>query len=544
MSEPFAIARTEAGTEIVFRPALANRHGLITGATGTGKTVTLQMLTDHFSRLGVPVFLADVKGDLSGLAAAGSATPKMKERLQRTGLAEPPWSPNPVVFWDVFGRRGFPLRATISDLGPLMLGRLFNLNPTQQGVLALVFKIADDNGLLLLDLKDLRAMLTYVGNNAQQFRTNYGNISTASIGAIQRSLLELDQQGGTVFFGEPMLNIDDLLQTGPGGRGLVHVLSAEELIRSPKVYATFLLWLLSELFEQLPEVGDPDKPNLVFFFDEAHLLFEDAPEPLIAKIEQVVRLIRSKGVGVYFVTQNPADVPEIVLGQLGNRVQHALRAFTPRDQKAVRTAAETLRPNPKIDTVSAITELAVGEALVSLLDDRGSPTVTERAWIAPPASRIGPISDAEREAVQKANVALYGGYEKVVDRESAYEKLKGRTATRTAAGSSDDAQTDSAQPSSADRPSRSQPWADAPPPPSSRAQSEPWQTPAPTAGGSDTASAITGALSDFIFGSTGPRGGHRDGVVQAASKSMARSVGSGIGRAILRGALGSILRQR
>src|SRR5262249_3041722 len=331
-----------------------------------------------------------------------------------------------------FGKRGFPLRATISDLGPLLIGRLFNLNPTQQGVLALVFRIADDRGLLLLDLKDLRAMLTDVGNDAKRYRTEYGNISTASIGAIQRSLLEVEQQGGSAFFGEPMLNVDDLLQTDARGRGTVHVLSAEELIRAPKVYATFLLWLLSELFEQLPEVGDPDKPILVFFFDEAHLLFDDAPEALIEKIEQVVRLIRSKGVGVYFVTQNPADVPETVLGQLGNRVQHALRAFTPRDQKAVKVAAETLRPNPAIDTARAISELAVGEALVSLLDEHGSPTITERAWILPPASQIGPVSDAERKATHEANKAFYGEYEQTIDRESAYERLTGRTASRAA----------------------------------------------------------------------------------------------------------------
>jgi len=564
LSEPFLIARTDAGDEVMFRPALANRHGLITGATGTGKTVTLQVLTDHFSGIGVPVFLADVKGDLSGLAAAGTATSKMTERLGHTGLAAPEWIANPVVFWDVFGRRGFRLRATISDLGPLLLGRLFNLNPTQQGVLALVFKIADDNGLLLLDLKDLRAMLQHVGDNAKQFRTEYGNVSTASIGAIQRSLLEVEQQGGTMFFGEPMLNIDDLLQTDARGRGVVHVLAAEELVRSPKVYATFLLWLLSELFEQLPEVGDPDKPKLVFFFDEAHLLFDDAPQLLVDKIEQVVRLIRSKGVGVYFVTQNPADVPETVLGQLGNRVQHALRAFTPRDQKAVRTAADTLRPNPLLDTARAITELAVGEALVSLLDDKGSPTITERAWIAPPASRIGPITDAERAANREQNVPIYGEYEETIDRDSAYEKLKGRTATRVAVVPSRKSQVSSQEsqvssqesqvpsresqvPSresqeSAASHTRSEPWADAAPqPPSSPSRSEPWTRTA-DAGNSD--SGIGGALSDFLFGRTGPRGGHYDGALEAAGKSAARSVGSGIGRAILRGALGSIMGRR
>ncbi|HKB10911.1 MAG TPA: helicase HerA-like domain-containing protein [Vicinamibacterales bacterium] len=566
MSEPFAIAKTARGDEVFFRPALANRHGLITGATGTGKTVTLQMLTDHFSSLGVPVFLADVKGDLSGLAAAGSATAKLKERLQRTGIAEPHWAADPVVFWDVFGKRGFPLRATISDLGPLLIGRLFNLNPTQQGVLALVFRIADDRGLLLLDLKDLRAMLTDVGNDAKRYRTEYGNISTASIGAIQRSLLEVEQQGGSAFFGEPMLNVDDLLQTDARGRGTVHVLSAEELIRAPKVYATFLLWLLSELFEQLPEVGDPDKPILVFFFDEAHLLFDDAPEALIEKIEQVVRLIRSKGVGVYFVTQNPADVPETVLGQLGNRVQHALRAFTPRDQKAVKVAAETLRPNPAIDTARAISELAVGEALVSLLDEHGSPTITERAWILPPASQIGPVSDAERKATHEANKAFYGEYEQTIDRESAYERLTGRTASRAAsvsapaaagapASSTGAGVPDAAAPTEVaaqagppplppgPRKQKAEPRVEtAPEPPSAPQRSEPWAQSQGGQAGSE--SGLTGALSDFLFGRTGPRGGHYDGVLEAAGKSAARSMGSGIGRAILRGALGSIVRSR
>ena len=496
----FAIARTAAREDVLFRPALANRHGLITGATGTGKTVTLQVLADHFSALGVPVFLADVKGDLSGLAASGAATPKIEERLARTGIAAPQWSANPVVFWDVFGRRGFPLRATISDMGPLLLGRLFNLNPTQQGVLALVFKVADDRGLLLLDLKDLRAMLQEVGNTAKDVRTSYGNVSTTSIGAIQRALLEVEQQGGDAFFGEPMLNVDDLLQTSGDGRGIVNVLAAEELIRAPKVYVTFLLWILSELFEHLPEVGDPEKPTLVFFFDEAHLLFTDAPAPLLEKVEQVVRLIRSKGVGVYFVTQSPADVPEVVLGQLGNRVQHALRAFTPRDQKAVKTAADTLRPNPKLDMSRAITELGVGEALVSLLDEKGSPTITERAWMAPPASRIGPISDGERTEVQNAKTAIYGHYAQAVDRESAYEKLKARTS---------DKQTDVRTIESG--------------------------------GAAPPASDLSTTVTNILFGSTGPRGGHHDGLLDAAAKSAARSLGSGVGRAIIRGALGSIL---
>ena len=509
MAEPFVIARTADGNDITFIPAMGNRHGLITGATGTGKTISLQVLADHFSQLGVPVFLADVKGDLSGVAAAGSASPKLKERLASTGIAEPAWSANPVVFWDVFGKRGFPVRATVSDIGPLLLGRLFDLNATQQGVLALVFKVADDNGMLLLDLKDLRAMLQYVGDNAKQFTTNYGNVSAASIGAIQRSLLEIEQQGGERFFGEPMLNIDDLLQTEKG-RGVVNVLVADELVRQPKLYATFLLWMLSELFEHLPEVGDPEKPSLVFFFDEAHLLFNDAPAALIEKVEQVVRLIRSKGVGVYFVTQSPADVPDNVLGQLGNRVQHALRAFTPRDQKAVKTAAQTLRANPKVDIEKAIMELAVGEALVSTLDPKGTPQITWRAWMVPPCSQIGPITDAARDQIRKSKQSMYGEYEKTVDRESAYEKLTARTVAKGRA---------------------------APAQAGGDAAEQPPQAPAP----GSTMTDLAGTLAGVLFGTTGPRGGHHDGLINSAAKSAARSVGSGVGRAILRGALGSIL---
>ena len=513
MTEPFVIARTGDGADVVFRPQLANRHGLVTGATGTGKTVTLQVLAEHFSRIGVPVFMADVKGDLSGIAAAGAMSPKLAERLKATGLEAPAWAASPVALWDVFGKRGVPVRATVSDLGPLLLGRLFGLNATQQGVLAIVFKVADDNALPLLDLKDLRAMLQFVGDNASQFTTGYGNISAASIGAIQRSLLEIEQQGGSQFFGEPMLDIDDLMQTDSQGRGMVNILAADELIRSPKLYATFLLWMLSELFERLPEVGDPDKPALVFFFDEAHFLFTDAPQALLDQIEQVVRLIRSKGVGVYFVTQSPADIPDIVLGQLGNRVQHALRAFTPRDQKAVKVAAETLRSNPKLDVTKAITELAVGEALVSMLDAKGSPSVTERAWIVPPASRIGPITDAERAAVRAQTRSLYGHYDETIDRESAYEKLKARTVGTEPAG-----------PAGAGR---------------AGGAGEAGQ--AGQTGGPSIGSTVTDALSAILLGTTGPRGGRHDGLVQSAAKSAARSVGSGLGRAILRGALGSIL---
>src|SRR5881394_474614 len=411
MPDPLPIARNSDG-ELALLPALANRHGLITGATGTGKTVTLQVMAERFSGIGVPVFMADVKGDLAGISQPGAPSDKLTARLKAIGAATPTFAACPVVLWDVFGEQGHPIRATVSDLGPLLLSRVLNLNDTQAGVLALVFKVADDGGLLLLDLKDLRAMLQYVGDNAQQFQTNYGNVSAASIGAIQRGLLALEQQGAEKFIGEPMLNVDDLLQTS-GGKGVVNILAADKLMNSPKLYSTMLLWLLSELYERLPEIGDPDKPKLVFFFDEAHLLFDDAPKILLDKIEQVVRLIRSKGVGVYFVTQNPRDVPDTVLGQLGNRVQHALRAFTPRDQKAIKAAAETMRANPQLDTEKAITELAVGEGLISFLDERGRPNVVERAYVLPPASRIGPISPEERRTVMASSL-VKGIYEQAV----------------------------------------------------------------------------------------------------------------------------------
>jgi DNA helicase HerA-like ATPase len=404
---------------------MANRHGLIAGATGTGKTVSLRVVAENFSSIGVPVFMADVKGDLSGMARPGQDNPKINERVQKLGLTGFQFADYPTVFWDLYGEHGHPVRTTISDMGPLLISRLLNLNDTQGGVLNLVFKIADDNGMLLLDLKDLRAMLQHVGDNAAQFKTQYGNVSAASIGAIQRGLLELEGQGGDRFFGEPALDLDDLMQTDNQGRGVINILVADKLINAPKLYATFLLWMLSELFERLPEVGDPEKPKLAFFFDEAHLLFNDAPKVLLEKIEQVIRLIRSKGVGVYFVTQNPLDVPDIVLGQLGNRVQHALRAFTPRDQKAVKAAAQTFRQNKDLDVESAITELGVGEALVSLLSDKGQPTVVDRALIYPPKSQLPPLTPAERDQVIKQS-AFYGHYEKVVDRESAYEMLKTR----------------------------------------------------------------------------------------------------------------------
>ena len=415
----------KGANDVAILPKMANRHGLIAGATGTGKTVTLRVLAEQFSRIGVPVFMADVKGDCSGMAVPGGDRPEPKERAQQLGLDEFAFAGCPTVFWDVFGQQGHPVRATVSEMGPLLLGRILDLNDVQSGVLTLIFKIADDNGLLLLDLKDLRAMTQFAGENAATFKTEYGNISAASTGAIQRGLVALEEQGAVAFFGEPALDLNDLIQTGPGGRGVINILAADKLMQSPKLYATFLLWMLAELYENLPEVGDPDKPKLVFFFDEAHLLFDDAPKALEDKIEQVVRLIRSKGVGVYFVTQNPLDVPETVLGQLGNRVQHALRAFTPRDQKAVRSAAETFRSSPGLDVTKAITELGVGEALVSVLDAKGSPTPVERALIFPPHSRLTPLTPDERAGIIKASV-LYGHYEKTIDRESAYEMLKAR----------------------------------------------------------------------------------------------------------------------
>ena len=404
MADPLLVARAKKN-DVSLLPALANRHGCVTGATGTGKTVTLQRLAEGFSSIGVPVFLADVKGDLSGLAAPGAHSPKFDERLQLLGLEAPEFAANPVTLWDVWGEQGHPVRATISDLGPLLLARLLNLNETQEGVLSIAFKVADDNGLLLLDSKDLRALLSFVADNQASIKTQYGNVSAASVGAIQRALTQIEQQGGDRFFGEPMLDVHDLLQTDASGRGVINILAADKLLQTPRVYASFLLWLLAELFEQLPEAGDLEKPKLVFFFDEAHLLFKEAPKALLEKIEQVVRLIRSKGVGVYFVTQSPLDIPDAVLGQLGNRVQHALRAFTPRDQKAVKAVADTLRANPELDVRSAITELAVGEALVSFLDAQGTPGITERALIGPPASRIGPITPQERAALMRAIAA-------------------------------------------------------------------------------------------------------------------------------------------
>ena len=503
MAEPLTLAYAN-GRPISLLPALANRHGLITGATGTGKTVTLQVMAEGFSRLGVPVFLADVKGDLAGLGAAGTPSTKLDARLAQLGIPAPAFSPCPVLCWDLFAEQGHPVRATVSDMGPLLLARLLGLNDTQSGVLELVFKVADDEGLLLLDLKDLRAMVQFAGENAKLLTTRYGNVSTASVGAILRNLLTLESAGGDHFFGEPMLDIQDLLQTDAAGHGHINVLAAARLTQSSRLYACFLLWLLSELFEQLPEVGDPDKPVLVFFFDEAHLLFNDAPKALLEKIELVVRLIRSKGVGIYFVTQSPADIPDSVLGQLGNRVQHALRAFTPSDQKAVRIAANTLRANPTFDAAGIITELGVGEALVSLLDEKGRPSVVERALIAPPASRIGPLNEAERQALLRGSL-LYGRYESTEDHDSAFERLNGQAVTKD-------------QTVAQEKPTMAPAQADAP-----------------------TEEGLLDALSDMLFGRTGPRGGQHDGVVQTAAKSVARTLGNEVGRQLVRGVLGSLL---
>ncbi len=476
MTQNLLVAKGKS--DLFILPKMANRHGLIAGATGTGKTVTLQILAENFSRIGVPVFMSDVKGDLSGISKPGQEHPKITERINTIGITDFCFGGNPVTFWDVFGKQGHPIRTTISEMGPLLLSRLLNLNDTQTGVLTLIFKIADDDGLLLLDLKDLRSILQYAGENATIFTTEYGRISTASVGAIQRKLLTLEDQGGDIFFGEPALNLDDFLQTDENGNGIINILAADKLMGSPRVYATFLLWLLSELFEQLPEAGDPEKPKLVFFFDEAHLLFDNAPKALQEKIEQVARLIRSKGVGVYFVSQNPLDIPDEVLGQLGNRIQHALRAYTPRDQKAVKAAAQTFRTNPKLDTETVITELGVGEALISFLDGKGRPNIVERALVRPPFSQIGPIEPKERKRIIQSSL-VYGFYEKSVDRESAYERLKKRAE-----------QTPKPAPASKKKPGRK-----------------------------------------------------RQGIVETMAKSAARSIGSQIATQLMRGILGSFLKK-
>ena len=485
-----AIMVAKSDQEIFLHPGMANRHGLVAGATGTGKTVTLQVIAERFSAIGVPCFMADVKGDLAGISRPGEAKPKIADRIKLLKLGEYSFHGSPVTFWDLFGEQGHPVRATISEMGPLLFSRLLNLNETQAGVLTIVFKIADDNGLLLLDLKDLRSMLDYVGTNASMFKTEYGNVSAASIGAIQRGLLTLEEQGAKKFFGEPALDLDDLIQTDAKGMGVINILAADRLMQSPMLYATFLLWMLSELYEHLPEVGDLEKPKLVFFFDEAHLLFSDAPSVLLQKIEQVIRLVRSKGVGVYFVTQNPLDIPDIVLGQLGNRVQHALRAFTPRDQKAVRAAAETFRSNPKLNVEKTIGELGVGEALVSMLDIKGTPGMVERAFVVPPHSQIGPITPDERNRLINSSL-LYGHYEQSVDRESASEMLQARAAKK---------------------------MAETPPNPVPTQPSGPFGTP----------------------GRQAPQGRQRETIVEAMAKSAMRAAGTQIGRQIIRGVLGSI----
>ena len=492
MTEPLAVAQTATQT-LAILPAMANRHGLIAGATGTGKTITLQTLAEAFSSIGVPVFMADVKGDLSGISQAGGGNAKVEARAAELGLGPMEYAGAPTLFWDVFGKSGHPLRSTVSEMGPLLLARMLNLNEVQSGVLTAAFKIADDNGWLLLDLKDLRALLQHASENASELAAEYGSISAASVGAIQRGLLQLEHEGGENLFGEPALNFDDLLQTD-NGKGVVNILAAETLYNSPRLYATLLLWLLSELFENLPEAGDLDKPKLVFFFDEAHLLFNDAPAALLQKIEQVVRLIRSKGVGVYFVSQNPLDIPDVILGQLGNRVQHALRAFTPRDQKAVKAAAETFRANPGVDVEQAITELGVGEALVSFLDAKGTPVPVERAFIRPPLSQVGPASaEQRRESIE--NSVLYGHYENSVDRESAYEILKGRAEQAR---------------------------------PAERSGAE-------QGGGFDWGEVFLGG------GGKSRRRSSSQSVLEAAAKSAARSIGQEVGKQIIRGVLGSLL---
>lgn len=499
MAEPLVIAKNSS-IECALLPALANRHGLITGATGTGKTVTLQTLAERFSKIGVPVFMADVKGDLTGISQAGSIAGKMADILKERDIELPEPLACPTTLWDVFGEQGHPVRATVSDMGPLLLGRMLNLNDTQSGVLNLVFKIADDNAMLLLDLKDLRAMLHYVGENASEFTTKYGNVSAASVGAIQRGLMQIETQGGTKFFGEPMLNINDFMQTDSAGHGMVNILAADKLMNSPRLYATFLLWMLSELFEQLPEIGDPEKPKLVFFFDEAHLLFNEAPKALIERIELVVRLVRSKGVGVYFVTQNPLDIPDSVLAQLGNRVQHALRAYTPRDQKAVKATAQTMRQKPGLDIEAAITELAVGEALVSFLDDKGRPSVTERVYVLPPGSQIGTITPQQRQQLLQDSLVA-GVYEKEIDRTSAYEMLQARAGA---------------------------------------AASQANTAPNGGAAGASAFGGVLGGLNDMLFGSTGPRGAKHDGLAQSMAKSAVRTMGTTVGREIIRGVLGTL----
>jgi len=487
--------------QVPLQPKYANRHGLIAGATGTGKTVTLQILAEGFSRIGVPVFMADIKGDLSGISQAGSEHPKVEERVKEIGIDDFAYDANSCVFWDLYGDKGHPIRATISDMGPTLLSQLLGLNDTQTGIMSVVFRFADDEGLLLLDLKDLTTTLKFIGDNAKQFKSDYGNISSSSVGAIQRKLIELEESGADNFFGEPQLDLWDLMKTDSNGHGIINILAADKLMMEPKLYATFLLWLISELFEDLPEVGDQDKPRLVFFFDEAHLLFDDAPKALVDKVETVVRLIRSKGVGIYFITQSPLDIPEDVLGQLGNRVQHALRAFTPKDKKAVKATAQTMRANPSFDSETAMMELGVGEALVSTLGEDGIPSIVELTTVRPPVSRLGPATDAERAKVIKASPHI-GKYDEEVDRESAHEKLQARVET--------------IEPPKDDAPKLTQ---------------------FPTAAQKATEKAAAKAPAK-------PKGRQRQSVSEALTKSVVRSMGSSIGREISRGILGGILGTR
>jgi DNA helicase HerA-like ATPase len=495
MAEPILVAKKDSSPDSGFYllPQMANRHGVITGATGTGKTVTLQRIAEGFSKIGVPVFMADIKGDLTGVTQPGGGNAKIDARNEQLGIT-PEFEQFPATLWDVFGKQGHPLRATVSEMGPLLIARLLQLNDTQAGVLQIAFKYADDNGLLLLDLKDLQALMQFVGTNAKELTLQYGNVSAASVGAIQRGLLQLDQQGGHLFFGEPAVSLDDFMQSADG-KGVLNLLAADELINSPKLYSTFLLWLLSELFESLPEAGDLEKPKLVFFFDEAHLLFNDAPPALVEKIEQVVRLIRSKGVGVYFVTQNPADIPEKVLAQLGNRVQHALRAYTPQEQKGVRAAASSFRVNPDIDTEKAITELGVGEVLISMLDEKGVPTMVDRAFVVPPVGHIGPITPEQRQQLLASSLVA-GIYENAVDRESAYEMLTAKAEERAAAEAAAKAQLEAQK--EAERQAREQRAAARQP--------------------------------DSVV----------ESVIKSAARSASSSIGRQIGNTIVRGVLGSI----
>ncbi|MCB1735803.1 MAG: DUF853 family protein [Gammaproteobacteria bacterium] len=499
MAPSLLVGKSDAVNAVHLNPRMANRHGLIAGATGTGKTVTLQALAQGFSRIGVPVFLADVKGDLSGIGAVGGGHRKVEQRVSELAIEGFEYGACPVTFWDLLGEQGHPVRTTITDMGPLLLARLLGLNDTQEGVLNIVFAVCDDNGWLLLDLKDLKATLAHISDEREALRTEYGNISPASVGAIQRKLLQLENQGVERLFGEPALMLDDLIQTDEHGQGIINLLVADKLIHTPALYSTFLLWLLSELFEQLPEAGDPEKPKFVMFFDEAHLLFDDAPKVLVDKVEQVVRLIRSKGVGVYFVTQSPLDIPDDVLGQLGNRVQHALRAFTPNDQKAVKAAAQTFRANPDLDTEAAIKEVGVGEALVSMLEDSGAPGIVQRVFIAPPGSRIGPLNPEERQGLMARSI-VGDAYDKAVDRESAYEVLKGRSEEAAKKAEADAKAAEEAAQKAKD----------------------------------------IKAMEAASKARTRSSGGQRQGVVEALAKSAARSIGSTIGRQIVRGILGSL----